>query len=101
MINKIPKQSKLQMYKTILINFINPNHELYQLASQIDWDGLEADFASRHLKIGRLAVPVRKIVGLWLLKHIYNLSDEAVISRWLENPYWQHFSGEVYFQRLS
>lgn len=89
MINKIPKQPQLEMYKTILVNFINPNHELYQLASQIDWDGLESDFASYYSKIGRPAVPVRKIVGLLLLKHIYNLSDEAVISRWLENPYWQ------------
>ncbi|OLG82148.1 transposase, partial [Xanthomonas oryzae pv. oryzae] len=32
------------------------------------------------------------------LKHTYDLSDEAVCERWLENPYWQFFTGEVVFQ---
>ncbi|WP_042805022.1 IS5 family transposase, partial [Xanthomonas citri] len=32
------------------------------------------------------------------LKHAYDLSDEAVCERWLENPYWQFFTGEVVFQ---
>jgi hypothetical protein len=36
------------------------------------------------------------------LKHSYNLSDEATCERSLENCYWQHFTGEVYFHaRLS
>lgn len=39
-----------------------------------------------------------KKVGLLLLKHIYNLSDEAIVDRWIENPYWQYFSGEKVFQ---
>jgi IS5 family transposase len=38
------------------------------------------------------------MIGLLLLKHIYNLSDEAIINRWIENPYWQYFSGEKIFQ---
>jgi len=29
---------------------------------------------------------------------MYNLGDETVLERYLENPYWQHFCGEVYFQ---
>ena len=29
---------------------------------------------------------------------MYNLGDETVVARYLENPYWQHFCGEVYFQ---
>ena len=29
---------------------------------------------------------------------MYNLGDETVVERYLENPYWQHFCGEVYFQ---
>ncbi len=33
-----------------------------------------------------------------LVKHTYNLSDEEVISRWLENPYWQYFCGNDYFE---
>jgi hypothetical protein len=35
--------------------------------------------------------------ALLYLKHAYALSDEDVVQRWCENPYWQHFSGERYF----
>ncbi|MBN1639475.1 MAG: transposase [Ignavibacteriales bacterium] len=33
-----------------------------------------------------------------ILKQMYNLGDETVVERYLENPYRQHFCGEVYFQ---
>lgn len=29
---------------------------------------------------------------------MYNLSDEGSVARWIENPYWQYFTGEQYFQ---
>ena len=86
------------MYKTVLVNFIHPDHELCQLARKIDWDKLEKDLTPYYAEVGRPAVPVRTIVGLLLLKQIYNLGDETVMERWLENPYWQHFCGEIYFQ---
>jgi IS5 family transposase len=38
------------------------------------------------------------IAGLHYLKHKYGLSDEQVVQRWSENPYWQYFCGETYFQ---
>src|SRR5258708_16821456 len=38
------------------------------------------------------------MVGLHLLKHVFNLSDEVVCARWVENPYYQHFCGFDYFQ---
>ncbi|PNR89926.1 transposase, partial [Xanthomonas oryzae pv. oryzae] len=41
---------------------------------------------------------MRLIAGLFYLKHAYHLSDEAVCERWLKNPYWQFFTGEVVFQ---
>ncbi|MCB1637066.1 MAG: IS5 family transposase, partial [Xanthomonadales bacterium] len=47
---------------------------------------------------GRPALPVRLMAGLLYLKHAYDLSDETVCERWLENPYWQFFTGEVFFQ---
>ena len=40
---------------------------------------------------GRPGKPTRLMVGLHYLKHTYNLSDEEVVSQWLENPYWQYF----------
>ena len=39
------------------------------------------------------------MVGMMLLKNIYNLSDEGVVARWMENPYMQYFTGEKVFQR--
>ena len=38
------------------------------------------------------------MAGLLYLQHAYRLSDEAVLARWVENPYYQHFTGEVFFQ---
>jgi len=38
------------------------------------------------------------MASLLYLKHLYALSDEEVVERWCENPYWQHFSGERYFR---
>ena len=38
------------------------------------------------------------MIGLLLLKHIYGLSDEGVCERWVYDPYFQHFTGEAFFQ---
>src|SRR5208282_2182100 len=43
-------------------------------------------------------LPTRLMAGLAILKHSYNLSDEALCERWVENPYFQHFCGEEFFQ---
>lgn len=98
MLKKLPKQPQIQMFKTVLTTFINLDHELCLLAKEINWASLEKDFAPLYGTTGRPSVPIRTIVGLLLLKQIYNLGDETVMDRWLENPYWQHFCGEIYFQ---
>jgi IS5 family transposase len=98
MLKKLPVQPQLEIFKTVLTSFIHPEHELCLLAKKIDWKGLEDEFAPLYGKVGRPSVPIRTIVGLLLLKQMYNLGDETVVARYLENPYWQHFCGEVYFQ---
>jgi IS5 family transposase len=35
------------------------------------------------------------------LQHLHGLSDEAVVDRWVENPYFQHFTGEMFFQHRA
>ena len=45
--------------------------------------------------LGRPGVPIRLMAGLHLLKRTHGLSDENVVKGWVENPYWQHFCGEV------
>jgi len=98
MLKKLPVQPQLEMFKTVLTSFIHPEHELCLLAKKIDWNYLEKEFAPLYGKVGRPSVPIRTIVGLLLLKQMYNLGDETVLERYLENPYWQHFCGEIYFQ---
>jgi IS5 family transposase len=86
------------MYKTVLVSFINQEHELCLLAKKIDWDSLEKEFAPLYAKVGRPSIPIRTIVGLLLLKQIYDLGDETVMDRYIDSPYFQHFCGEIYFQ---
>src|SRR5260370_34765681 len=38
------------------------------------------------------------MAGLAILKHTYNLSDEMMCELWIENPYYQYFCGEEFFQ---
>jgi IS5 family transposase len=47
---------------------------------------------------GAPAKPIGLMVGLHYLKHAFDLSDEEVVAYWIENPYWQYFCGEQYFQ---
>lgn len=98
MIGKQDKTPQLSIFDTPLIKFINLEHELCILSNRIDWDSVEKEFSVYFSEIGRPSVPIRRMIGLLLLKHIYNLSDEAIVDRWIENPYWQYFSGEKVFQ---
>jgi IS5 family transposase len=47
---------------------------------------------------GRPALAPRLVAGLLYLQHTFDASDEAAVNTWVENPYWQHFCGEVYLQ---
>lgn len=98
MLKKLPENPQLEMFKTVLTNFINLNHKLCLLAKEIDWESLEEEFAPLYVDTGRPSILVRTIVGLLILKHMYNLGDEMAVERCLENPYWQYFCGEIYFQ---
>ena len=40
----------------------------------------------------------RLIAGLLYLQHAFDLSDEEVVWQWVENPYWQVFTGETFLQ---
>ena len=82
-----------------LVDLIDPRHELVKLAALIDWEVFEREWAGffpSHK--GRPATEPRLVAGLLYLQHAYRLSDEAVVARWVENPYYQHFTGETFFQ---
>ncbi|MBV9560676.1 MAG: IS5 family transposase, partial [Bradyrhizobium sp.] len=72
---------------------------LVKLARSIDWRFLEERFGAVYEdKPGRPPLPTRLMAGLAILKHTYDLSDEVLCERWLENPYYQFFCGEEFFQ---
>ncbi|AJY68193.1 transposase [Geobacter sulfurreducens] len=87
------------LFRSRLDQILNHQHPLYRLAETIDWPLFDTDFDSLYVEnFGRPGLPIRLLVGLHYLKHAYNLSDEAVVERFLENPYWQYFCGCEYFQ---
>jgi hypothetical protein len=72
---------------------------LVKLSRTIDWSFLEQQFGAVYEdKPGRPPLPTRLMVGLAILKHTYDLSDELLCERWVENPYYQFVCGEEFFQ---
>lgn len=81
-----------------LENLLDHPHELYRLRDHIDWASDEEAFGGLYSEEGRPGIAIRLMVGLHYLKHAFNESDERVVARWKENPYWQYFCGEEFFQ---
>src|SRR5262245_29514954 len=42
-------------------------------------------------------LPTRLMAGLSILKHTFDLSDDELCTRWVENPYFQYLCGEEFF----
>ena len=77
-----------------LASMLNPTHPMYKLANLINWETFERSFAPLYCKDnGRMAKPIRLMVGLIVLKHIRNVSDESVVEQFSENAYYQYFCG--------
>jgi IS5 family transposase len=86
------------LFKSRLDQIINMKHELVLLADRVDWDWLDEELAPFFSDWGRPAEPVRFMIGMFLLKATYSLSDEQVWDRWVNDPYFQYFTGEAFFQ---
>jgi IS5 family transposase len=93
-----PRDS-FELFQAHFDQLLNPGHELIQLARQIDWAHLDAVFVDCYRPdIGAPAKAIRLMVGLHYLKYTFNESDESVVDRWVENPYWQYFCGYTHMQ---
>jgi len=69
------------------------------LAALIDWAEIDKTFSGHFVSDrGRPALPPRLVAGLLYLQHTFDCSDELVVNTWVENPYWQYFTGESYLQ---
>jgi IS5 family transposase len=95
---KLKTTGEGDLFRARLDQIINMKHELVQLGGKIDWDWIDHEIAPLYNDKGRPGIETRFVIGLLLLKHIYGLSDEGVCERWVHDPYFQHFTGEEFFQ---
>jgi IS5 family transposase len=90
---------KQDLFRSRLDQIIDLKHALAKLAREIDWRFLEERLGAVYTDgPGQPPLPTRLMAGLSILKHTFNLSDEGVCDRWVENPYYQYFCGEEFFQ---
>jgi len=87
------------LFRSRLDQIIDMKHPLARLARTVDWGFLEGRFGEVYTDDpGHPPLPTRLMAGLAILKHTYDLSDEVLCERWVENPYYQYFCGEEFFQ---
>ena len=87
------------LFRSRLDQIIDMKHALVKLSRAIDWRALEERFGSVYTDgPGSSPLPTRLMAGITVLKYMHDLSDEAVCDRWVENPYFQFFCGEEFFQ---
>lgn len=86
------------LFRARLDQILNMHHELVRLAQEIDWPLLEERFGEVYSDgPGMPPLPTRLMAGLTILKHSFDLSDEVLCDRWVENPYFQYLCGEEFF----
>ncbi len=95
---KITHEPQLNMFRIQLKDIVSKKHSLIILSHQIDWESIAKEFEQYYSKEGRPSVPTRTMVGLLMLKSMFDESDETLIPQWVENPYWQYFCGEQFFR---
>src|SRR5205809_7687907 len=87
------------LFRSRLDQIIDMRHALVKLARAIGWRFLEGEFGAVYTDgPGSPPLPTRLMAGLSILKYTHDLSDEVLCERWIENPYYQFFCGEEFFQ---
>jgi IS5 family transposase len=87
------------IFRSRLDQIIDLTHPLAKLARIVDWEFLQTAFGEVYADVpGRPPLPTRLMAGVAILKHMHDLSDEALCAHWIENPYYQYFCGEEFFQ---
>jgi len=85
--------SEQDLFRSRLDQIIDMKHALVKLGRAIDWRFLEDTFGAVYTdKPGQPPLPTRLMAGLTILKHTYDLSDEAL---------WRSLGGEPVLPVLS
>lgn len=96
------KNRQGDLFRIELSRIVDPSHGLIKLSKVVDWQRLEELFGATYCADnGRPGVSTRLMVSLHYLKYTHNLSDEDVVDAWVENPYWQYFSGMKWFEHTA
>jgi IS5 family transposase len=97
MIKKTEKKSQTSMFFS-LKDTLDQKHPLFILEDRINWQQFEEAFSPLYCSDnGRPALPIRLMVGLLILKHLRNISDESVVEQYSENVYYQYLCGQSEF----
>ena len=87
------------LFRSRLDQIINMKHELVKLSQVVAWGVIEERCGAVYADgPGMPPLPTRLMAGLAILKHTFDLSDEELCARWVENPYFQFLCGEEFFQ---
>ncbi|ASO04109.1 IS5 family transposase [Arenibacter algicola] len=97
MLAKPKIQNQASLFFT-LEETLNQKHPLYILSNRVDWELFDREFSPLYCQDnGRPAKPIRLMVGLVILKHLRDISDEGIVEQWAENLYYQYFCGQQEF----
>lgn len=100
MLISTPTGHQTNLFGNDLIQQLDPEDLLLQLAQALPWGEFETAFSKHYTQgTGRPSKPIRLMVGLLLLKQLENLSDEKVVLQFKRNPYYQAFCGLTEFSQ--
>lgn len=95
MLGNSPDQHQLNLLEPTLPYMVRKDDIFVLLAKAIPWKDIQDKFQDLYSSRGAPSHPIRKMVGLLLLQHMHQLSDESAVETWKHNIYWQYFCGEV------
>jgi IS5 family transposase len=92
-------QAQREVFRTELEGLVDEGHALVKMGRQMNWAVFDEQLGQTYdPSTGAPGVSTRLMVALHYLKYRYDLSDDVVLAQWVENPYWQHFSGMQFFE---
>jgi IS5 family transposase len=92
-------QAQRELFRTELEGLVDAGHALVKMGRQMNWAVFDEQLGKTYdPSTGAPGVSTRLMVALHYLKYRYDLSDDVVLAQWVENPYWQHFSGRQFFE---
>ncbi len=77
--NILDRCEQYDIFTQIFQEPLKRDHEFVLLAQRIDWDEITDRLMPFYSKRGRQAKRIRLMVGLHILKHRFDLSDEVLV----------------------